>query len=319
MNLKTIVSIGLSMLLVAGMVAVAVAHDNEDQRQGVGGLEDGIGNIVKPFEQAIDRLEKFGENGFGFQKDLLKNGAAPATLMIGAEGQVRITRANVTDVSGDTIKVEIWKLVFSVYQTSDMKVLGGGGETIQFSDVKVGDVVTVLGKLDANQAAFVHAEIIHDVTQLARERDAHIAELQAKINELIKRLQVLLSKVGTGPNTPSTPMPNSVVVEGTVKGQVLLGPTCPVERVPPDLQCADKPYQTTIRVQPIKHSASYTTVSTDASGAFSVSLDPGTYTFTPQGGGGALKFLLPFCSKAQVVVFAGQTQTINLHCDSGIR
>lgn len=308
MNRKNIVSIGLSLLLVAGSVAVVAANDDNEQQEA-GGFGHGIGNIVKPFERAIDRLEKFGENGFGFRKDLFEHGAAPATLMIGPEGQARITRANVADVSGDVMKIEIWKLIFSVHNMPDTKVLGGGGGTMQFSDVKAGDVVNVLGKLDADQAAFIHAEVIHDFTQLARERDAHIAELQAKINELIKRLQDLLSNIGAGTSTPP------IVAKGTVTGQVLLGPTCAVERVPPDPLCADKPYQTTIQVQSINPSAPYTTISTDASGAFSVSLDPGTYIFTPQGG--ASRF--PICSAAQVVVFAGQTQTIKLHCDTGIR
>src|SRR5437764_398930 len=33
-----------------------------------------------------------------------------------------------------------------------------------------------------------------------------------------------------------------------VNGQVLLGPTCPVERIPPDPQCAPKPYSTLVTI-----------------------------------------------------------------------
>src|SRR5271169_551088 len=36
--------------------------------------------------------------------------------------------------------------------------------------------------------------------------------------------------------------------EGTVEGSVMLGPTCPVERIPPDPACAPRPYQTRITV-----------------------------------------------------------------------
>ncbi len=117
----------------------------------------------------------------------------------------------------------------------------------------------------------------------------------------------------TSGTTPPTPQP-ILSQKGVVRGQVLLGPTCPVERNPPDPACAPKPYQTTIRIQPANPSAPYTTISTDASGSFSVSLDAGTYTFQPQGGNP-----LPRCNEMQVEVSSGQSQTVNLDCDTGIR
>ena len=33
------------------------------------------------------------------------------------------------------------------------------------------------------------------------------------------------------------------------KGKVLIGPTCPVQRTPPDPNCADKGFETTVQVR----------------------------------------------------------------------
>lgn len=118
----------------------------------------------------------------------------------------------------------------------------------------------------------------------------------------------------TSSTTPPTPTPTPVA-KGIVTGKVLLGPTCPVERIPPDPNCAPRPYQTTIRIQPINPSAPYMNISTDASGVFSISLDPGTYMFKPQGGAS----MPPTCRETQVVVSGGHAQTVNLDCDTGIR
>src|ERR1035437_9718286 len=40
----------------------------------------------------------------------------------------------------------------------------------------------------------------------------------------------------------------SSTYQSGISGTVLLGPTCPVERIPPDPQCAPKPYSTSINI-----------------------------------------------------------------------
>lgn len=114
-------------------------------------------------------------------------------------------------------------------------------------------------------------------------------------------------------STPPSPAPGG---EGTVTGQVLLGPTCPVERIPPEPQCAPRPYATTIHVQSAENpSTPYATISSNASGAFSVSLDPGVYTFTAQGSAS----MPPTCRPVQVTVVANIIATTTIDCDTGIR
>lgn len=102
--------------------------------------------------------------------------------------------------------------------------------------------------------------------------------------------------------------------KGTLRGQVLLGPTCPVERIPPDPACAPKPYKTTINIWSALTGSPYKSVATDASGGFTISLDPGAYVLRAMSGS-----TYPRCSDLEVKVFAGKAQSVIMNCDTGIR
>jgi len=177
--------------------AVGVAARNDD--------DEGIARpVIKGIEKALERLEKFEERKF--KTDEFERGSVPQTISINPQGQIRITRGTVTAAatSSDTITVEAWKLSFTVHKMPDTKVAGGKKDEISFGDIKVGDIVSVVGRLDANTAAFVHAEVIHNHTQVIRGRDEEVSKLRAKINELIERLNELLRKVGQSPVSTST-------------------------------------------------------------------------------------------------------------------
>jgi hypothetical protein len=119
----------------------------------------------------------------------------------------------------------------------------------------------------------------------------------------------------TSPGLPHSPKPTPAPVgKGTVTGVVMLGPTCPVMREPPDPQCADKGYKTTIRVQSANATATSQSISSDASGHFQVSLPAGTYTFSANGGS-----MLPRCQSQTVTIAGGESKDITLQCDTGIR
>jgi hypothetical protein len=102
----------------------------------------------------------------------------------------------------------------------------------------------------------------------------------------------------------------------TVSGKVVLGPTCPVERIPPDPACAPKPYQTTISVIKVgsPSGAPFKTVQTDASGDFSVSLPTGLFALQPSGGSP-----YPRCGTSEITVPSTGLAGITLNCDTGIR
>lgn len=99
-----------------------------------------------------------------------------------------------------------------------------------------------------------------------------------------------------------------------INGKVVIGPTCPVERIPPDPNCAPKPYPTVISISKSATLEIYKIITTDSAAAFKVELPPGTYTFTPQSSG-----FYPRCSGQEVQVLPNKFTDITLQCDSGIR
>ena len=129
------------------------------------------------------------------------------------------------------------------------------------------------------------------------------------------------SAVGrTGPNCEFAACPTGggggsiLPYKSGVRGTVLLGPTCPVERIPPDPQCADKPYATTITVSRKGSNSVFATGKSDAKGVFELSLPPGSYTLLATGG-----TTLPRCSRADVLVTTNSYITTTISCDTGIR
>lgn len=100
---------------------------------------------------------------------------------------------------------------------------------------------------------------------------------------------------------------------GRVSGTILLGPTCPVLRDPPDPECADKPIFDEFIVQNAMGSVEFTRFSTAADGNFSVPLPAGEYyiTWAESKGPGIQGYL--------VNVRAGETSEYTITFDTGIR
>ncbi len=97
-----------------------------------------------------------------------------------------------------------------------------------------------------------------------------------------------------------------------VRGTVLLGPTCPVQKIPPDPKCDDRPYATSIAVY--RGTSVFATGESDKDGVFQFSLPPGIYTLKASGGA-----MLPRCSPADVTVGPSGYITADISCDTGIR
>lgn len=100
---------------------------------------------------------------------------------------------------------------------------------------------------------------------------------------------------------------------GHVKGTILLGPTCPVVKDPPDSKCVGKPIFGEFIIQNAMGNLEFTRFSTDANGNFSVPLPTGEYYITwaePQG---------PGIQGRLVNVLAGETSEYTITFDSGTR
>ncbi|MES2153623.1 MAG: hypothetical protein V4510_00620 [bacterium] len=101
-----------------------------------------------------------------------------------------------------------------------------------------------------------------------------------------------------------------------IHGHALMGPTCPVERNPPDPNCAPKPYHGTLRLtQGDDPTVTVKTFQTDDAGAFNVSANPGVYRIqSPESQS------LPRCyTQETITVVTGRNVEANVDCDTGIR
>ena len=106
-----------------------------------------------------------------------------------------------------------------------------------------------------------------------------------------------------------------IVVQGLGKitGTILLGPTCPVLRDPPDPECADKPIFGDFIVQKAMGNIGFVRFSTQRDGSFSVTLPAGEHYITlakPKGLG---------IQGRLVNVVAGETTEVAITFDTGIR
>ncbi len=99
-----------------------------------------------------------------------------------------------------------------------------------------------------------------------------------------------------------------------VTGTVLAGPTCPVERIPPDPRCADRPVSGAEIFFVSDPGDSVGGALSDGDGRFSIALPAGRYTLTPQPVRGLLG-----TAPVQVIVIHGADIEVTLRYDTGIR
>ena len=120
------------------------------------------------------------------------------------------------------------------------------------------------------------------------------------------------------PAPPASPQPGPAPAgaTATLSGNVLVGPTCPVQPLnDPTGQCADRPYAALVRaLRPDGSEAASTQA--DATGAFSLSLDPGTYAIVASAPNGSA---FPHPASQVVTLADGDTVQVTITLDSGIR
>ena len=97
---------------------------------------------------------------------------------------------------------------------------------------------------------------------------------------------------------------------------VQAGPVCPVERVPPDPACADRPVPDALLLITDASGSQVATGTSDAAGDLVVCLEPGTYLVTPQRAPGVMGTAAPM--RLQVVAGASPAPLVVVY-DTGIR
>jgi hypothetical protein len=106
--------------------------------------------------------------------------------------------------------------------------------------------------------------------------------------------------LGSGTAAPTPTLSLVRPASNGVEGRVIHGPTCPVER-PTGCPIPAKPAPGNVRIK---------TVATDSDGRFSTTLDPGTYSLTPD---------QPRGKPTVVDVAGGVISDVTLVVDTGIR
>jgi len=101
-----------------------------------------------------------------------------------------------------------------------------------------------------------------------------------------------------------------------ISGRVFLGPTCPVVQNPPEGECDDRAYVTSVNVVLMGSSKNslFAIVETDKEGAYRVALPPGKYSLQAVGVNP-----FPSCSWEIFTVKPNTMHQLDLSCDTGIR
>jgi hypothetical protein len=115
---------------------------------------------------------------------------------------------------------------------------------------------------------------------------------------------------------PGCVLPGDAAGTSGIHGQVLIGPTCPVEKNPPESRCEDRGYEGTLAVMDEGATRVIKEFDSEPNGTFRVPVPPGTYAIRHA----AQPNMYPECSTNETVTVTAGTYTwVTVHCDSGIR
>lgn len=109
-------------------------------------------------------------------------------------------------------------------------------------------------------------------------------------------------------------VPAKPLVSG-IEGRVWVGPTCPVERNPPEPGCEDRPLSTRLAVLSPDQKRRVTEFTSAENGTFQVAVPPGDYVIRSASQGATP----PTCSTETLRVAPHNYTKVRIECDSGIR
>jgi hypothetical protein len=152
------------------------------------------------------------------------------------------------------------------------------------------------------------------------------ARISFRLAALVAVAALVAGCSAAGPAATSTPSappvstrptaPPSVAPHQGLAGRVLLGPMCPVERVPPDPQCAPRAIAGAVILVLDAGGREVARTTSTASGTYALDLGPGSYTVTAQPVAGVLGTPGP---QQVTIPTAGPGPTLDLQYDTGIR
>jgi hypothetical protein len=125
-----------------------------------------------------------------------------------------------------------------------------------------------------------------------------------------------VAAVGGGLVLPASIPASSATTSSGIRGLVFIGPVCPVERDPPDPDCAPRPYVATIWFRSAATNGVVRSVRSAPTGRFRATLPAGLYVVEPRPGRGIAHPLRP---RRTVRVYPRRFTAIRIDYDSGIR
>lgn len=115
-------------------------------------------------------------------------------------------------------------------------------------------------------------------------------------------------------------------IDSGIVGHVTIGPSCPVERYPPDPNCGDRPYDARVEIRRRPSLRLVTTVRSGPDGRFVVRLQPGYYELRPLGpprpgreNAPPAGAIYPTAGRAEIAVHRHRFARVTISYDSGIR
>jgi hypothetical protein len=133
---------------------------------------------------------------------------------------------------------------------------------------------------------------------------------------LLPALLLLAACAAAAPIPSPSPTSTATAAPASgIQGRAVAGPTCPVETVPPDPNCAPRPVAGAVLVVRDMSGREVARAATAADGSYLVALPPGTYSVDPQ----QIEGLLTKAETATVEVLAGEFAQLDWAYDTGIR
>jgi hypothetical protein len=154
------------------------------------------------------------------------------------------------------------------------------------------------------------AEDVEIDMEMMSRRPAHALLLALAI-----ALSAAACSAGAAIPPSASPSPPASTATAMLSGSVTAGPVCPVEKVPPDPSCAPRVVHGAHLLIRDANDKVVATLTTDAKGAFSVTLPLGTYTIVAQ----PVTGLLRAPDAKQVVLGTSGLFGVALSYDTGIR
>ncbi|MFA6494931.1 MAG: hypothetical protein WC246_01005 [Candidatus Paceibacterota bacterium] len=200
LKVTTLVALALIIGGTYGLATIARADNNGNQMQALAPGQTGTAPGLVKNQNKNEFQNEFGDMMNKFNGWIGIN--APTGLLIGPDGNTRVSNAKATAINGTTMTVSLLGLSLSV-DTSQAQIIGGiilppvststvsSTPVVQQTSVSVGDMVSINGTLDAT-SGIIHAKTVRDLTTQSSSTSTiqnRIDQLMQLINQLRAQLQ----------------------------------------------------------------------------------------------------------------------------------